>query len=405
MSRALVLGFLLALSAAACDGEYLGETPDFTGIHYPISAAVDSAGDHLYIANSNYDLAYKSAFISVMDLDDGSFVPESGISMGSFPGAMLLSQPSWGVAESGYLAVREDNSLTWFNIDRSGTVPALACQDAEEPLADRRCSGRFVVTQGYDSTEEETRDLGSDPFSLQPINLGGLPGLLVTTVASGTVELFSLEADGQPIARDNAFVAQGLSGVVVHPSGAVFTCSRYSPRLYKLGLEADAEGYGHFQTLQSQALPVAVANGDYCRSLALTADGSRLLLLYRSPASLMVFDSSTAWTPGRDGFALPVLGATVPLGRYPSTLALFPSGEGGKELAYVLNYGEHSVLVVDPEAMTVVAKVEVAKAPFYMVHNPLRKEGYVLNFETDSISVLDLDPASATYHTVKGEWK
>jgi YVTN family beta-propeller protein len=84
---------------------------------------------------------------------------------------------------------------------------------------------------------------------------------------------------------------------------------------------------------------------------------------------------------------------------------MFPSGEGGRELAYVLNYGEHSVLVVDPEAMTVVAKVEVAKAPFYMVHNPVRKEGYVLNFETDSISVLDLDPSSATYHTVKGEWK
>ena len=405
MSRALVLVFLLAVTTAACDGEYLGEPPDFVGIHYPISAAVDSDGKHLYIANSNYNLAYKSAFISVLDLDSGDYLPASGVSMGSFPGSMLLSQPSWGVGDRGYLAVREDNSLTWFDVDRSGAAPVLACQDPDEVLPDRRCSGRYVVSEGYDATNEVSKELGSDPFSIQPLRLGDKPGLLVGTVGSGTVELFSLEADGQPVARDRAYVAQGLSGMVVHPSGAVFACSRYSARLYKLGLEADTEGYGHFQTLQSQALPVAVANNDYCRSLALTADGSRLLLLYRSPDSLMVFDSSTAWTPARDGFALPVLGATIPLGRYPSTLDIFPSGEGGRELVYVLNYGEHSVLVVDPEAMAVVAQVEVAKAPFSMVYNPLRKEGYVLNFETDSVSVLDLDPASATYHTVKGEWK
>lgn len=403
---AVLLLILTAVAVCACEDEYQGEPPDYTRLSYPISAAVSSDGKFLLVTSSNYDLKYSSGYLSVYDLDKKEFLSGTGAGISSFPGKMLMQKTPDGEGEAGYIAVREDRSLTWFRFDESGAGdPVLECgADDAELSGTGLCSGEYTVTEGYDALLEEPSKLGADPFLVKSTTFGGASYLIVGTLGSGTLELLKLEPDGRPVAIDRRYVAEGLSSIAIHPSGAIAACSRFSSRIFFVGLK-DEGGSPVFDFQTSVTVPLGWSATDYCRGLAFVSSGRRLLALFRSPALLVSVDTSSLFEAGQAGNPDPRLLALSPLGRQASGLELLPTGAAGAQFLYLINYGDDSVLVIDPESLVPVRHIPVHLAPFDLAYNPVRKEGYVVNFEGDSVSVLDLDPASATYHQVRGELK
>jgi len=82
-----------------------------------------------------------------------------------------------------------------------------------------------------------------------------------------------------------------------------------------------------------------------------------------------------------------------------------PSGPDGSERAYVSCFDDDRVWVLDPETMLAVESIWAGEGPYAMAAlvNDKVKKGFVSNFLDNTVSVIDLDPDSATYHTAIGE--
>ncbi|MFH1531147.1 MAG: hypothetical protein ABIK09_10505 [Pseudomonadota bacterium] len=407
------MGWILAtLVALAGCSEVDGEPPIFGRLHYPVSVAVTPSGDHLLVANSNFDLGKRYASVAVVDLETRSFIEDSGVSVGAFPGALTLAPPRELDGEPrsrvGYLPIREDDSLTWFQIDWVGGDPVLRCDDPEESYADRRCAGRYVITRGEDD-DGKAVSVGNDPYSsiYLPGRIGEPDHLVVGSLRTGSLDLFEISpVDGAPALTDRFVVTQGLNDLALHaPSRTIFVSAKYAAVVLRVQVETDDEG-SRLVGLAPLNLPLATSSSDIGRSLAFTADGSRLLVAWRAPDSLMVFDTTSQGSVDPD---VSLLGM-IPMGDDPATVRIFPSGPDGADRAYIVSLSNNSLYVVDPAALNVEARVRLGPSnespefsgisPFALAWSPTRKEAYVANFLGHSVSVVDLDPDRDTYHTV-----
>ena len=142
-------------------------------------------------------------------------------------------------------------------------------------------------------------------------------------------------------------------------------------------------------------LPQVSSTGDYFRGMALSKGKRLLYAASRSPASLVVFDVL------EDG-TLSLRGA-VPLHGSPAEVAIAPGATPGDEIVYVADYHDDGLYAVDPRAMAVVARIQVGEGPYGVAvqDDPAigPRRAYVALFEENGLSVVDLDPASSTYHT------
>ena len=135
----MLLLFLGIGSTLSCVTEYNGIAPDPTKIHYPIGISVHPNGRFLYVANSNFDLAYTGGTIMVFDTNEDSeiigdvngvkqtyktlrMLEGATVEIGAFAGQLLLDREG----KRGYVAVRNDrkegspigfSSITYFDID------------------------------------------------------------------------------------------------------------------------------------------------------------------------------------------------------------------------------------------------------------------------------------------------
>lgn len=133
-----VLGGVL-LASANCTDQAPGIAPDPSQIHYPIGIAVHPSGKYLYVANSNFDLAYTGGTIMVFSTEENKEVevdragvktrvktlemlPNTAVTIGSFAGQIMLDQ----TGKYAYVAVRQDrrkdspidvSSIVTLNID------------------------------------------------------------------------------------------------------------------------------------------------------------------------------------------------------------------------------------------------------------------------------------------------
>jgi len=397
---------LLLLSGCS---EVNGEPPVFDGLHYPVSVAVTPSGDHLFVANSNFDLGKRHASVVVVDLEDRGFIADSAVSIGAFPGMLTVAPAgAGGKTRAVYLPVREDDSLTWFEVDWNAGAPALVCDDPDVPSSHRRCAGRYVVTRGSDDDGDEI-GVGNDPFAsiYLPGRIGEPDHVVLASLRSGSLDLFSVdEADGAPALLDRLVVTQGLNDLAVHePSRTLFVTAKYSPVVLRVEVETDEDG-SHLSGLAPLSLPLTTASSDIGRSLAFTSDGARLLIAGRSPDALMVYDTTSQGSEEPDVSLLGI----VPMGSDPAQVRIFPSGPGGSDRAYVVSLANNSLYVVNPESLSVEARIRIGPSnagpdltgisPFAMTWSPARGEAYVANFLGHSVSVVDMDPTRDTYHTV-----
>lgn len=108
-------------------------------------------------------------------------------------------------------------------------------------------------------------------------------------------------------------------------------------------------------------------------AIAITDDGSRLLVVNPDSNSLSVMD--------------PVAGeklAEIAVGDDPRTVAL-----AGGARAYVANRGSNSVSVIDLTSLSIVATIEVGYQPYGVVVSPDGAFAFVANAGSDTISVID----------------
>ncbi len=77
--------------------------------------------------------------------------------------------------------------------------------------------------------------------------------------------------------------------------------------------------------------------------------------------------------------------AMVPVGRFPSWVAITPDGKH----AYVANQGSTTVSVIETAGNTVVATVPVGLAPYGIAFTPDGKHVYVANISSNNVSVID----------------
>ncbi len=399
---------LVALAALVACSELNGEPPVFDGLHYPVSVAVTPDGGHLLVANSNFDLGKRYGSVVVVDLTTRKFLPSRAVSVGAFPGALTLgSSDAEDHPIAGYLPVREDDSLTWFKMVWAEDAPTLRCDDPNRSYQDRRCSGLYVVTEGLDDEGDDT-SVGNDPYSsvYLPGRIGEPDFLVVGSLRSGSLDLFTIAEDGAPTLTDRLFLTQGINDLAIHePSRTIFATAKYSAIVLRVTIETDESG----SALTSQSplsLPLATSSSDIGRSLAFTADGSRLLVAWRAPDALVVYDTTSQGSAESD---VSLLGL-IPMGADPAHLRIFPSGPDGSDRAYVISMTNNSLYVVDPASLGVDARIRLGPSsqtpdltgisPFSIAWSPVTKEAYVANFLGHSVSVVDLDPSSATYHTV-----
>lgn len=412
MQRTVSYLAIIALIALClgCAEEFRGRTPIHDGIHYPVGLAVDEASGALLVANSNFDLTYDSASIVAVDLTTNTFL-ETWVSVGSFPGDMVLARPEGSERGYGYITVRGDNSLTFFTL--SGTAGgnsgyALVCNDDDDPTQ-HRCTGDYVVKEGTLVTDEELGEeqdvtLGADPFALAllPGRLGVPDRIVSGSLRSGTVTLMEIVTEapdlraGYPRIVAQYDAVQGVHTLAADPvTGFIYVTNKYVPAIYKLGVEESVDGPS-LSLKETVLLPSPFNTGDYGRGFAFAREGRFALVAYRTPPSVLVLDGGDD-TQSFDQTTLKL----VPVGAQPAHLRVYPSGPGGKELAYVVCHGDNVVWVLDTETFLPMAKIPVGGGPYDMaavITDKLRR-GYVSNFMDHTVSVIDLDPESPYYHT------
>jgi DNA-binding beta-propeller fold protein YncE len=396
--RTIVLLCLIMLLTPACAEEYRGRPPLTDGIRYPLSMAVDQDSGLLYVVNSNFDLRYRAASLVGVDMDTNKVVGPS-LAFGSFPGDLILANLKDGKSRAGYLAIRGDNSLTWFSVSGKGGSLSLVCSDDGDPA---ECGGDHVVVEGElpddGEDEEQTVKVGSDPFGM-----AFLPGandtpdrLIVSAINDGTVSLFDLGSDGTPTIVSQLDLALGLHSLTVDPAtGIIYISDKNYAILYRVQVEDSAAGTDLVK-LSNVVLPAPYATAQFGRGLALAHGGQQIIVSYRTPSSVLVVQAADA-VPADDQATL----AVIPIASKPGQLRVVPSGIDGRELAYVLAYGDDAMWVIDLEALAPVGRVEVGAGPYDLqaVFTDSAKRAYVSNFLAHTVSVIDLDPASPYYHT------
>lgn len=396
--RTLVLVSLIMFLTPACAEEYRGRPPLTDGIRYPLSMAVDQESGLLYVVNSNFDLRYRAASMVGVDMDTHKVVGPS-LAFGSFPGDLLMVTLKDGKSRAGYLAIRGDNSLTWFSVSGKGDSLSLICSDGKDKS---ECGGDHVILEGelQDDEEEEpeTVKMGSDPFGLEflPAVGDGPDRLVVAAINDGVVSLFDLGPDGFPELVSQLDLAMGLHSLAVDPAtGIIYISDKNYAILYRVQVEESAGGTELVQ-LSKVVLPAPFSTAQFGRGLALAHGGQQIIVSYRTPSSVLVVQAGDA-NPVNEQSTL----AVIPISSKPGQLRVVPSGHDGRELAYVLAYGDDSVWVIDLEALVPVDRIEVGSGPYDMqaVFTDSAKRAYVSNFLAHSVSVIDLDPASAYYHT------
>lgn len=382
-----------------CAEEFHGRPPLEGELRFPLGLAVDEANEVLYVVNSNFDLAYESASVLAVDLETHEFL-DTSVAVDSFPGDLLIHSRDDGKPGYGYVAVRGDNSVSWFQINpASGSVELTCGLDSRNP---GHCEGTHVVTKGLipsadDELVLEESSIGSDPFALAwiPGNEGEKNFLVVGAMNSGRLSLMEIQDDGTPVLVGQTDLLSGLHSIAVEPDSRVlYVTNKSYPVVHRLEVVRNGSGPS-LDIIDALTLPAPFTTSDFARGIAFAENGNKVLVSYRTPSSVIVLDGSAE----RGTFANSSL-KVIPIGGKPGQVRVFPTGPDGQDLAYIPCFNDDVVWVVDPAELLPVDRIKVGFGPYEMaaITNDKYKKGFVSNFLQDTVSVIDLDPSSPYYH-------
>jgi len=392
---------LSALLWASCATDFPGDPPDLDNLEYPVGMALHPSGDTLYVVNANFDLKYRpqdGGTLSVIDLESLTVLPEQTRTMGSFATTVRLNHD----ASRGYVTVRGDSSVTWFDLSEDGR--RLSCPLAPNSVDLGKC--KFAVpseptglaySRGHrtqallDANGRPLLDNDGRPRLIeQDFDLLAIAHLRDGLVSVATVgDTTGTEKPAFSIA--SATLVDGPSDIALQSGERFFVTGRVASSLvaFRPAIGADAQVLGiYLDAILQVPTPFSSHQG---RSLLFSQDKDRLYLTNQSPNSLLVFDTSEGDNDAVSGTVNHIIDMLdMPQG--PNRMAWVSTGE--KDLLYITSFSDDAVAIVDPAIPAIVGRVEVGEGPFdILVDQTKRRQAYVSNFAEHSVSVLDLsDP-------------
>ena len=187
----LFLVCVLGLSVSACSEEFEGLSPNPVQIHYPVGLAVHPTGKFLYVANSNFDLAYTGGTVMVFDTTEVeppegkkisirgvptdwktlNILKNSTVEVGSFGAEMVMN----AAGNRLFLGLRQDRKLG----SQKDCAQDSDCPDTEE-CKFKRCFNKTtkdfssLLTLQVDASKSDASHLSCGQKSIPENSRGGV---------------------------------------------------------------------------------------------------------------------------------------------------------------------------------------------------------------------------------------
>ncbi|RAL20405.1 hypothetical protein DL240_17660 [Lujinxingia litoralis] len=404
-----------ALLVTGCGQRYQEPLPPRDGLYYPVGLELHPGGRFLYVANSNFDLKYSEELggtISVIDTSTSTLLPDASPYVPSFAGHIELNEDG----TRAYVTSRQQSEVTVLDVAAQGQ--ALFCEVGGEARSNssacvvRRVpdvrSGAPVPLDPFGlAVGRVSREIGGETVSFDLVHLSHLRGDQVSSLSfpEGELEGASMRSAALLNGGNQTRLRPGTEDVYVAGRGTNVV-ALYRPYVSEEGKVEAIVRRGDV------VLSPAVQNVD-ARGLDFNAAGDRLYVAARRPSALYVIGIDES-----DGLRHEVID-TIPLERQASGVRVH-QGADGVERVYVPSYRNGVIQVIDPQIGAVVDTIEVGRSPYDMVAERCEAPGqpcraYVSLFDqrgerpercTESdrscgaVAVLDLDPASPTFHQV-----
>lgn len=393
---------LVCLLAAGCAGSPRGESPDLDRFHWPVHVAASQDGHTVFVVSSNFDAAYRGGTVIPVDVTKVSgkttpvpladcAVPGGGAVIGSFGGVLkLLRLASTTV---GYVAIREGDLLQWFTVEDGPDGQRVSCSadgrqwcdsEHETRLEWKEPGGRTLTVQ--------------DPYAVE-VGMGlGSPLVYVGGIKNGGLMALTVGDDGRPTVAAGVVLQSGIHSIVEGPAvegrRIVYASNRFRNAIHVVTVQQ--AGALTLDVHDPVVISQVSSTGDYWRGMAISPDGRRLYAALRSPPSLAVFDIA----PATGSLSLRGL---VPLSGGPAEVAVVPGSTAGDDTVYVTDFTQDSLYTVDVLTLSVRGRIVVGDGPYGIAvteaDQGVGRRAFVALFEEAALSVVDLDPASKTYHT------
>lgn len=417
----LTTALIITMGFSGCGGEYSEPLPPRDALYYPIGLKLHPDGRFLYVVNSNFDLRYRGdqgGTVTVIDTETGELMGNSSPFIPSYGAYMELNED----ATKAYITSRYESEVTILDVAEQGQ--ALFCAKDGEPSPDSRsCRVRRVPDN------KEGSRIPRDPFGIALTRAQRTIGDEV--VDFDLVHLSHLQSERQQTRVTALSFPNGEEAGASMRSASLLTGNQVVRRpgtqdIYVAGRTTNlvaafrpfVNDVGQVEAIVNRGNIILSRRQETvdARGIAFDDEGQWLYVATRRPNALHLIGMSA----GANGE--PALVRTIPLEQNPSEVVVHQGADGVKRI-YVPSYRRGVIEVVDAEQEAVVDIIDVGRSPYSMVVDRApancgapgeRCLGFVTLFDAGKdggrcgdddrscgrVAVIDLDPASESFHTV-----
>lgn len=423
---------LLSLGLMACDSNIEKPKAPTDQLYYPLGLVAHPYGRYLYVNNSIFDRKYEQGYLVVVDTYEKKILPNTAVRTGLFSGSLRSAVIDGQMML--YTPIRENNSLLSIQVDADvgDDNQHLNCGQTQ----DLSCSDAYITTKAGNVI------MPKDPFDLQ---VDG-QNLYMTHIRTGEISVWQLkEKENEtenlgflPTFNCQIRLSANANYVWKHPkSDLLYITDRFGLAMHRLSIENQG-GKCHLKQYSDVILDTS-GIGAESRGLANSADASLLYVASGVDRSIKVFDIARSETGSDQSiqalYSLPVglspnqikvVGKRKGENRYYPTdilkklnasvesqnaqtmpIDLFEASiwtqkiidEKANGYLLVSSFDEGKIFVIDPTTRQILKKIKVGFGTHEIVVLPDQNQqlrAYVTNFQSHSISIIDLEPNSTT---------